>query len=236
MKIFRSNIFKIVLALVILTVLLGILPGCQKILYIPGASYGYYIWEEEEKIHISWSVDRKDTAFSGSISVDGELIDYELVDWEDTDYFGISGTSISFTSTLGTEDYSDGIILEIEDYDLIEFDLLINDGYDLSRIHVGAFLENPSASPFQVDKGYFEDVRVKPWYEKHPFSGFFYKLFSNKYFTFVYLFILGAVVIEIIRITAFSAKKRKGPYIGISYIILIALEILSYFILRFFVL
>ena len=236
MKILRSKIFKIVIVFFAALILTGVLSGCQRILFIPGASYGYYIWEEESRIHISWSVDRKDTSFSGYITVDGELDGYELTDWEDADRADIDESTVSFTSTLGTEDYSDGIILEVGDYDRLELDLMINGGYDLSRVHVGAFLENPGNSPFIIEKGYFEDIRKVPWYERHPFSGFFYKLFSNKYFTFTYLFILGIVVIEIIRITALSLRKRKGLYTIISYIVLIAIEILIYFVLRFFVL
>ena len=236
MKIIRSNISKIVIVFLAAAVLLGVLSGCQMVFFIPGASYGYYIWEEEGRVHILWSVDRKDTSFSGSIAVDGELTGYELVDWEDADHADIDNGTVSFVSTLGTEDYSDGIILEVADYDQLELDLMINGGYDLSRVHVGAFLKNPSGSPFILEKGYFEKVGAVPWYERHPFSGLFYKLFSNKYFTFIYLFILGAVIIEIIRITAFSSRNRKGLHTGISYIVLIAIEILIYFVLRFFVL
>jgi len=103
-------------------------------------------------------------------------------------------------------------------------------------VHLGAFLENPSTSSFSIDKDYFDDVRYMPWYQRSPFSSLFHKLFSNKYFTFPYIFILGAIIIGIIRITAFSAKKRRHIYTGISYIILISLEIMIYFILRFFVL
>ena len=73
---------------------------------------------------------------------------------------------------------------------------MINGVYDLSRVHAGAFLNNPSTSPFIIEKGYFNDIGSIPWYEKHPFSGFFYKLFANKYFTFIYLFIIGIVIIE----------------------------------------
>ena len=217
-------------------VLLGLISGCQRVFFVPGASYGYYIWEDEKGVHIFWSVDRKDTSFSGTIAVDGELTGYELVDWEDADNADTSDSIVSFTANLSREDYSDGIILQVTDYKQLELDLMINGVYDLSRVHAGAFLNNPSTSPFIIEKGYFNDIRSIPWYEKHPFSGFFYKLFANKYFTFIYLFIIGVVIIEIIRITAFSSRKRKGLYTGISYIALIVTLILIYFILKFFVL
>jgi hypothetical protein len=222
--------------LVVAVVLMGLISGCQRVPFVPGASYGYYIWEDEKGVHIFWSVDRKDTSFSGTIAVDGELGDYELVDWEDTDNVDIDGSTVSFTADLSREDYSDGIILQITDYEKLELDLMINGGHDLSRVHAGAFLNNPSDSPFIIEKGYFNEIGSIPWYEKHPFSGFFYKLFANKYFTFVYLFVIGIVIIEILRITAISVRKRKGLYTGISYIVLIAIEILIYFVLRFFVL
>jgi len=236
LKIPRSNIFKIMAILIVAVVMSGIISGCRKVLFMPGASYGYYIWEDEKGINIFWSADRKDTSFSGTILVDGELAGYELFDWEDADIADVSDGTVSFTANLGREDYSDGIILQVTEYKQLEFDLMINGGYDLSRVNAGAFLNSPSDSPFVMEKGDFDNIRSMSWYGKHPFSEFFYKLFSNKYFTFVYLFILGVIVIEIIRTTAFSAKKRKGTYIGVSYIILIFMEILLYFILRFFVL
>jgi hypothetical protein len=210
--------------------------GCQGVSFIPGASYGYYIWEDDGKIHISWSIDRKDAAFSGSISTDGEISDVELVAWEESDISEVAGGTLTYTSTLDTEDYMDGIIIEITGYSYIEIDPRINDGYDLSRVHLGTFLNNPEDSPFRIGPEYFDNIRDIPWYEKNPFSGFFSKLYNNIYFTFAFLFIIGAVVIEIIRITLFARKRLRKLYTGISYIILICLEAAAYFLLRLFVL
>jgi len=232
----RRNIFKILIILILLIVIAAIASGCQKVYFMPGASYGYYIWEEDGKIHISWSVDRKDTAFSGSIETDGRIKNFETVAWEESDIVDAGEGKISYSSTLSTEDYTDGMIIEIADHEYIEFDLMINGGYDLSRIHLGAFLENPGDSSFRIEKDYFDKVSRIPWYGRHPFSEFFHKLFSNKYFTFLYIFMLGIIIIEIIRITYISTKKRKYLYTGVLYIILICLEIVVYFILRFFVL
>ena len=47
--------------------------------------------------------------------------------------------------------------------------------------------------------------------------------------------ILGIVIIEILRITVFSGKRLRKLYSGISYIVLICLEIGIYFMLRIFV-
>lgn len=232
----RKNIYRILIIFIILLTMIAVVSACQKVYFMPGASYGYYVWEEEGKIHISWSIDRKDSTFSGSIETDGRIENLETVAWEEADTINAGDNKILYSATLDANDYTDGMIIEIVDHEYIELDLMINDGYDLSRIHLGAFLENPESSPFRIEKDYFDNVSRMPWYEKHPFSGFFYKLFSNKYFTFLYIFILGAVVIEILRITYISTKKRKYLYTGVLYIILICLEIAVYFILRFFVL
>jgi uncharacterized membrane protein len=233
----KKNAFlKLLLIIFVLLLTISVFSGCRKVSFIPGASFGYYIWEENGIIHISWSIDRKDASFSGSIRTDGEIGDIELIAWEESDGYEAGVNTISYTSTLGVEDYTDGIIIEITGHDYIEFDLRIDDGYDLSRVHVGAFLNNPESSPFRIGPDYFDEVRSIPWYEKHPFSGFFNKLFANRYFTFLFLFVIGAVVIEIIRITVFSGKKSRKLYTGISYIVLICLEIVIYFILRSLVL
>ena len=236
MNIARSNSIKIILIMIALFILLGSITGCSRLTYIPGASYGYYLWEEDGIVHIEWSVDRKDTDFSGYLSTDGEISGYELTGWEDADKAELKNDTLSFNSTLGPEDYSDGILIKIADYNYIEFDLRINDGYDLSRVHMGAFLENPKESPFQIDQDYFKEVRAMAWYERHPFSGFFHKLFSNKYFTFPYIFILGIIVIEILRITAFKKTTKKAIFIPAAYLVLVLIEIGIFFLLRFMVL
>jgi len=210
--------------------------GCQNLSFIPGASYGYYIWEQDGRLHISWSTDRKDAAFSGYVLTDGQFASIEAVGWEEEDIWELEGRSLSYRSTLDADDYMDGIILDITGYTYIELDTGINGGYDLSRVHAGAFLNNPETSPFRITPGYFDQIRDIPWYERHPFSGFFYKLYANKYFTFAFIFITGAVAIELLRITVFSKKMRRKLYVAISYMALILLEAAVYLLLSFFVL
>ena len=210
--------------------------GCRGISYVPGASFGYYIWEEGSRIFVEWSADKKDTKFNGSISTDGKIAGFQLVGWEEeNDVIEIEEDKIVFSATLNDNDYSDGLNFNIKDHTYLEFDLKINDGYDLNRINVGGFLENPESNVFKIDKDYFGQLETKHWYQKHPYSEFFYKLFSNKYFTFLYIFILGIVIIEILRVTVISRKKRKIIWLAVSYAVLIAIEVLIYFILKFLV-
>jgi hypothetical protein len=226
---------KIILLILTSFLVLIMTSGCRGIFYIPGASYGYYIWEENGSIYVEWSRDRVDSDFSGSISTDGKITDHDLNEWEEDDLFEVSENKIEFSAALDEEDYSDGFSFYPGDYTYLEFDLKIDDEYDLARINLGEFLENPDESIFKIERQYFNQLRERPWYKKHPFSEFFYKLFSNKYFTFAYIFILGVVIIEILRITIFAKKKRKIVNIAVSYAVLIAAEVCIYFALKFLV-
>lgn len=218
----------------VLAVLLN--AGCSGVSYFPGVNYGYYIWEENGSIFVEWSAERKDTAFEGIILTDGEITSYRLKEWEeDSDVIKAGKQKISFSATLGSEDYSDGFSFTPEDYTYLEFDLKVNDEYNLERINLGGFLESPEEKVFRVGKDYFSEVEMKPWYQKRPFSEFFHKLFSNKYFTFLYLLLLGVVIIEILRVTVIARRKRKLIWVAVSYAVLIVVEACIYFILKFFV-
>ncbi|MBC7334001.1 MAG: hypothetical protein H5T85_06060 [Actinobacteria bacterium] len=233
----------VVLVVFVATVaLLFMLGGCKGVFYIPGASYGYYIWEDNGNIFLEWSSDRKDSKFDGVVSTDGEITGCKLKEWEGKDEDSEKGdiikvgrNRIEFSATLDSKDFSDGFSFTLRNFTYLEFDLKINDGYDLSRINVGGFLENPESNVFRIEKDYFDKLKMKHWYQKHPFSEFFYKLFSNKYFTFLYLFILGVIVIEILRITILYRKRKKPLWLGICYAGLILVEVCIYFILRFLV-
>jgi len=227
---------KIIVLVFLAALILLLLAGCREFFYIPGASYGYYIWEEDSSIFVEWSVDRKDTKFDGRILTEGKITGYDLREWEEeNDVIKVGEDKINFSATLGSKDYSDGFSFNVQDYTYLEFDLKINDGYDLSRINVGGFLENPENNIFRIEKDYFSQLKMKHWYQKHPFSEFFSKLFSNKYFTFIYLFILGIIVIEILRVTILTRRRKKIVWVTISYTSLILIEICIYFILKFLV-
>ncbi|PIU28370.1 MAG: hypothetical protein COT09_05115 [Candidatus Hydromicrobium americanum] len=227
---------KIIILVFLAALILPLLAGCRKNFYISGASYGYYIWEEDSSIFVEWSADRKDSKFDGGISTDGKITEYKLKEWEEeNDVIKVGEDKINFSATLDRQDYSDGFSFNVQDHTYLEFDLKMNDGYDLSRINVGGFLENPENNIFRIEKDYFSQLKMKHWYQRRPFSEFFSKLFSNKYFTFTYLFILGIIIIEILRVTVLTRRRRKIIWLAISYTTLILVEICIYFILKFLV-
>ncbi len=229
------KVLKLILFSLLIFLILVIGTGCNGIFFIPGASYGYYIWEDsEDNIHIAWSIDRKESVFSGWIAADGKINEYNLLGWEENDSIKLSEDSsrIEFNASLDENDYSDEIILVIDNYSYLEFDLRINDGYDLSRINIGEFINNPNNNIFRIEKNYFNQLKEKPWYKTHPFSEFFKKLYVNKIFTLVYVFILGVIIIEVLRIGIFYNNKRKTIYLIISYIILIFIDFGIYLFLK----
>lgn len=217
----------LLLAVVIFGVLLtGLLSSCSKPLVIPGASLGYYVWKDSgDNIHLVWSADRQDNVFSGTIRTDGDFENIQKVGMEDDDEIIVSKKEIDFNAKLSAQDYADEIIISGSDYSFIEFDLKINDQYDASRINIGKYLNNPKEQTFRIDASYFENLKKIPWYNSHPFEEFFYKLFANKYITFFYIFIIGAVIIELLRITKFALKKRKRLFYGISYLVLFLIDV-----------
>ena len=229
------NCLKILLVALMIFPFLIISTGCKGIFFIPGASYGYYIWEDkDDDIHIAWSIDRKDSRFSGEVQTDGKITGYEVFEWEESDsILVIDDSRIEFDATLDQYDYSDEIVFTPADYSYLEFNLKINDGYDLSRINIGEFINSPENNIFRIEKDYFDRLEKEPWYKKHPFVMFFNKLYVSKFFTFVYVFILGIIIIEILRINVFYSKKKKLLIIMASYAILIFIDAGFYLFLKF---
>jgi hypothetical protein len=215
------------IALIFLCAILlsGLLSSCSKPLVIPGASIGYFIWKDSSnKIRIAWSDDRKDRNFSGTIKTDGDFTSVEKAGIETEDKINQSAKEISFNATLSPADYADELIITVSGYSFIDFNLKMDEKYDLSRIHIGKYLNNPLSEEFRIDANYFENLKTIPWYNNHPFAEFFYKLYANKYLTFIYIYLLGAILIGLLRITKLSAARKKVLLTGILYIILFILD------------
>jgi hypothetical protein len=234
----KTEIIKAIAVLFAGLMLIALMAGlvsCSGTTFLPGASFGYFIWEDNDSnIHVAWSVDRKETSFTGRVSTDGVIEDYELVGFEESDIFKIneSNNSIDFEAALSEDDYSDELVFKGNNYSYIEFELKINDAYDLSRTNIGAFLNNPDQGVFRIDKDYFDKVSDMPIYTRHPLSGFLYKLAKDIRFTVFYLFVFGAIAIEIIRITALRRNKKYNWYLFLCYGVLVLIILIIYIILK----
>lgn len=232
----RNNLkINIFLVLVLILIMLVFLTSCSKVFFVPGVSLGYFIWQDEDaNIHITWSSDRTVKTFTGLITTDGKFSDVAKIGIEESDIINISEKEISFNCKLDESDYSDEIIINDLNYSYIELNLKIDGKTDLARINVGKFLNNPDSDTFKITPDYFEKVKSVPWYKNHPFVEFFKKLYLNRYLNFVYIFILGTIIIEILRITKFSSSKKRCIKLLMSYIVLFLLDI-GFFIFLLFV-
>ena len=222
----KTRLVSLIILLTVLMVLLtGVLTSCSKPLIVPGASIGFFIWKDSSSnIHIVWSGDRKDKTFSGILKTDGDFNILEKAGIEEKDKINQSPKEISIDATLNAEDYSDELVISAGNYSYIDFNLKIDGTYDLARIHIGKYLNNPQSEEFRIDINYFENLKKISWYNNHPFAEFFNKLYANKYTTFVYIYILGIIIIELLRITKFAPVKRKSLLLGVSYLVLFLLD------------
>lgn len=217
------------LAVAVLAVSLG-LSGCTNLNYMPGVSNGYYVWKDAAaKIHVAWTMERKAGEFSGWVGTDGEITGYQPISFGQDDKLTLNAEKnrLDFSAPLTDQDLAKEIVFSVSGYSYLEFELKVNNGYDLGRTHVGEYLANPKEGVFKIGKDYFEDLKKVPFYKKHPFSGLFYKLSKDMLFTLGFVFTLGIIIIEIIRITAIRKKisahgnKKYNYYLFLCYGILI---------------
>lgn len=212
--------------------LMGLATSCSKPFFISGVNIGYYIWQDNQgRIHLFWSADRRDNSFTGIIKTDGNFNIVEKSGFEKEDKINESGKEIDFNASLSPDDYADEIIISASNYSFIEFDLKMDGKYDLSRINIGKYLNNPETEIFRISPDYFKNLKQIPWYKNHPFTEFFHKLFANRYLTFIYIFVCGTIIVELLRITKFASKKKKGLLIGISYIVLLFIDVVFFIML-----
>ncbi len=229
----RVAAMMLIIVLLISLLLIGS-TGCKKVFFISGASLGYYVWQDKESnIHIQWSSDRTENSFSGSVSTDGKITSLVKNGFEDDDKASLNSQSdrVEFSAKLTDKDYTDEIVLAFADYSYLEFELKLNDAYDLQRTNLGEFLNSPPSGIFRIGKDYFKDLIKIPWYQKHPWSGLFYKLSTDMIFTLIFIFILGVIAIEIIRITILRKNKKYNWYLFLCYGILILIGIGIYLFL-----
>lgn len=212
--------------LILIGLMLMLASSCSKPFFIPGVSLGYFIWEDDSgKINILWSSDRKKMGFSGVLSTDGVFDSIEKLAFEDDDKIIISPDEISFNCALSERDFNDGISFMCNDYSYIEISLKIDDNIDLNRINLGKFLNSPQEDNFRITPGYFKELKAVSWFKNHPFSELFKKLYAGRHLTFLYILLLGIVLIELIRITKFKTSGKKIIlFLAVSYFVLVIID------------
>ena len=243
-KISKTRIKRLILSSIFILIIL-IFTSCNRPFYVSGASQGYFIWQTEDgKYNIRWSNDWDRNApndnrrkFSGSIATDGIITIRNLYQWEDSleeienaDSIEVESSRLEFIAYTTNHDFEDGIDFSIDKGSYLEFDLKNNDIYDLGRISLGSFANSPTDSIFRLKRNELLYEAKKPFYCKHPFSTFLYKLSYDRLFTNLYFFVMGVIIVEIIRISFLvkSRNYRKLSYIsyGLLFLILIIVNII----------
>jgi len=205
------------------------LSGCAGLNYMPGVSNGYYIWKDAaSKIHVAWTMERKAGEFSGWIGTDGNITDYQQAGFGQDDKLILNAEKnrLDFSAPLSDKELAKEIVFSVSGYSYLEFELKVNNSYDLGRIHIGEYLANPKDAVFKIGNDYFDNLKKVPFYKKHPYTGLFYKLSTDMLFTMGFVFTLGVITIEIIRITAIrkkisaSGNKKYNYYLFLWYGIL----------------
>jgi len=245
----KINIKKIFISSLLALILL-ILTSCSRPFYVSGASMGYFMWQTQDGIYyLHWCNDWDRNApndnlreFSGMISTDGMISIKNLYQWEDSseveenqDNIKVGLNKLEFIAYTTNHDYEDGIEFSIDEGKYIEFDLKIDDGYDLGRISLSSFANSPE--PITQDKGIFRIKRdellyeaKKPFYLKPPFSTFLFKLSSDIVFTNIYLLLMGIIIVELIRVSILIKNKnyKKLRYIsyGLLFLFLITINVI----------
>jgi hypothetical protein len=210
-----------------------LLTGCKAALFIPGASIGYFISRGDDgAVLVEYSTDRKEALFSGTITTDGYFTEVRSLRFDDEQVFTRKADLIEFSSRLTESEFADTLVIRAQGHSYLEFDLRINDSYDLNRINIGRFLHNPDEQTFRVDDAYFESVAAIPWYERSPFANLFSKLYSNMVFTALFVIVLGVLIVEALRITVFRTSPKRKLYLIISYTIVALAVVLAYVFLR----
>ena len=243
----KTKIKKLLIISLLLIVILT-LTNCGRPFYVPGASMGYFLWQTEDgNYHLYWSNDWDRNApndnlrkFSGSIRTDGVITIKNLYLWEgeeltkdieNVDIIKVEPSRVEFIAYTTNHDYEDGIDFSIDNETYVEFNLKNNDIYDLGRISLGSFANSPDEEIFIISEDELLYEAKKPFYLKHPFSTFFFKLSYDRVFTNIYLLLMGIIVVELIRVSILLKSKNYKKLIYISYGILFLILIIVNIIL-----
>lgn len=117
----------------------------------PGASRGYYIWHDENGLHM-WTTTRgQEHEFSGVIRTNGKFAATHGRRLEFGDFYRLSSDRDTLTFRFTTAGGEDGLNFKIDGGRYVEFDLFV-DGHRINpkEIHIGDQGWHPSGSDFRL--------------------------------------------------------------------------------------
>ncbi|HUX98169.1 MAG TPA: hypothetical protein VMV49_01325 [Candidatus Deferrimicrobium sp.] len=116
----------------------------------PGRKLGYFLWEEEDGLHLMWSTTGDLHYFRGTITGDKKINIKKLVKLESNDEVQQASSKMIQWETRTQAD-GDGVIFEAEaDFTL---DLsLDNNKIGFNFIYCGISMRHPTSNPFTIKK------------------------------------------------------------------------------------
>jgi len=117
----------------------------------PGDSRGYFIWHDDNGLHM-WTTTRGTRhEFSGVIRTNGTFVDVHGKRLESDDYLRVDRDRNKITFRFDTEGGIDGVNFRIDGGSYANFDLFI-DGHRIDRneIHIGDSSWHPRSSDFTL--------------------------------------------------------------------------------------
>lgn len=122
-------------------------------MFRPGETRGYFIWHNDDGLHLRMTTHGKEHVFSGVIQTNGRFTDVEERNLENGDFYkvGIDKDKIIFRDT--TAGGMDGINFKIKGGNYVRFDLFM-DGHkiDTREIYVGDHGWHPEHSDFTLHR------------------------------------------------------------------------------------
>lgn len=116
-----------------------------------GKSRGYFIWHDDNGLHM-WTTTRgQQHRFSGVIRTDGRIVDVQGKRLEGGDRFGVGPERHELKFDFETAGGDDGVNFRIEGGDRVNFELFI-DGHRINpgEIHIGDRGWHPERSEFTL--------------------------------------------------------------------------------------
>jgi len=117
----------------------------------PGDSRGYFIWQDEDGLHLKTTTRGREHVFSGVIRTDGRFVDVEKNRLENGDFYRVSNDRDTITFRFTTTGGSDGIDFRIRNGERINFDLFV-DGHNVKphEIYLGNRGWHPKHNDFTI--------------------------------------------------------------------------------------
>ena len=114
----------------------------------PGSTTGYFLWNDEEGLHLIWTAKGRMHSFRGTISGQSPVTIKQLVKLESNDLVKQAGPN-SIVWETRTQSDIDGVIFEAQG--AVKFDLLVdNVKCGPNQINCGMAMRHPSTNPFLV--------------------------------------------------------------------------------------